>query len=159
MSEPQSNMQARRRDWRRFVLPASLLLNLFLAALIGGHLLRHEARENSLPVARALANAEASLSPADAAAFRAAMRRDGPELAESIRQVAEARRALGRQIVAEPFDAQATRQALATWQASWNRFFDQMDGSLVEALGKVSPEGRQKLVAERRKARGALAVP
>lgn len=156
---PMNETQPASRGWRRYVLPVSLLLNLFLAALIGGHLLRHEARENSYPLVRALASIQSSLSPADAAAFGAVMRRDGPQLIESIRQVGEARRELGRRIVAEPFDPQATRQALAAWQASWNRFFDRIDASLVEALGKISPEGRQRLVAERRKARGKLRAP
>lgn len=153
--EPQSGLQ---RSW---MLPASLLLNLFLIALIGGHLLQREARQGALPagpipLARALATAEATLSPKDAAAFREVMRRESPNLAESARQIGEARRALARLVVAEPFDAKATRDAMAAWQASWNHFFDQISNPLVDALGAISPDGRQKLVDERRKARSEL---
>jgi uncharacterized membrane protein len=149
---------------RRFALPASLLLNLFLIALIGGHLLRRDAHEHSfsaapLPLARALKAAEATLSPADAAAFAAVMRRESPNIADSVRQVAEARRAVGRQILATPFDAKATREAMVAWQASWNHFFEQISNPLVDALGQISPEGRQKLVDERRKARGERPRP
>lgn len=149
------------RGLRRWALPASVLLNLFLIALIGGHLLRRDAREGALPagpipLTRALASAEATLSPTDAAAFREAMRRESPNLAESVRQIGEARRALARQVVAETFDAKATRDAMAAWQASWNHFFDEISNPLVDALGAISPEGRQKLVDERRKARGEL---
>ena len=149
------------RGLRRFALPVSLLLNVFLLALIGGHLLRRDAHQASLaaapiPLARALAAAEATLSPADAAAFGSVMRRESPNIAESVRQIAEARRALGRQIVADPYDTKATRDAMAAWQASWNHFFEQISNPLVDALGQISPEGRQKLVDERRKARSEL---
>ncbi len=149
------------RGLRRWALPASVLLNLFLIALIGGHLLRRDAHEGALPagpipLARALASAEEALSPTDAAAFREVMRRESPKLAESVRQIGEARRALAREVVAEPFDAKATRAAMAAWQASWNQFFDQISNPLVDALGTISPDGRQKLVDERRKARGEL---
>lgn len=159
-----ATLQTQSRGLRRFVLPASLLLNLFLIALIGGHLLRRDAHQASLaaapmPLARALAAAESTLSPADAAAFGTVMRRESPHVAESVRQIAEARRALGRQIMAEPYDAKATRDAMAAWQASWNHFFEQISNPLVDALGQISPEGRQKLVDERRKARSELRRP
>ncbi len=152
------------RGLRRFVLPASLLLNLFLIALIGGHLLRRDVHQASVaaepvPLARALSAVESTLSPTDAAAFRSAMRSESPNIAESVRQIAEARRAVGRQILAEPYDPKATRDAMAAWQASWNHFFEQVSGPLVDALGKISPEGRKKLVDERRKARNELRKP
>jgi hypothetical protein len=90
------------------------LLNLFLMALIGGHLLRHGGHEvatasPSLP--RILANAQASLSAPDAAAFGAVMRRDAPRYVESARKLVEARTHLERQITAQPYDAAATKQA------------------------------------------------
>lgn len=159
-----ATLETRPRGPRRFALPASLLLNLFLIALVSGHVLRQHAHQASLagtpaPLARALAAAESTLSPADATAFRSAMRRESPNIAESVRQMAEVRRALGRQILAEPYDAKATRDAMMAWQASWNHFFDQISNPLVDALGQISPEGRQKLVDERRKARGELRRP
>jgi uncharacterized membrane protein len=157
-------LETQPRGLRRFALPASVVLNLFLIALISGHLLRRDAHQASLasapiPLARALATVQSTLSPADAAAFGSVMRRESPNVAESVRQIAEARRALGRQIVAEPYDAKATRDAMAAWQASWNHFFEQVSTPLVDALGQISPEGRQKLVDERRKARSELRRP
>jgi Heavy-metal resistance len=143
------------RSWRRVALPLSLLLNLFLVALIAGHLLRrhlNEAGLGTVPLARALVKAEASLSPSDAAAFDAVIRRDAPRYAASARAFGQARRALERQILAQPFDRDAAREALAAWQASWNRFLDDFGGPLVDALAQVSPEGRQKLIAARRRA-------
>ena len=150
------------RTWRRFALPASVLLNLFLIALIGGHLLRNHADDGgpggiSLP--RVLANAQASLSPSDAAAFASVMRRDAPRYLESARKLADARAQLERLITAQQYDEPAVKQAFAVWQASADRLFDDIGRTLVEALGQVSPEGRQKLVANRRKARQGFHTP
>jgi hypothetical protein len=148
--------------WRRFALPASVLLNLFLIALIGGYVLRHgghDAAAASPSLPRILANAQASLSAPDAAAFGAVMRRDAPRYLESARKLVEARTLLERQITAQPYDAEATKQAFKTWQASADRFLSQIGDSLVEALGQVSPEGRQKLVASRRRAQQGLRIP
>jgi hypothetical protein len=58
----------------------------------------------------------------------------------------------------EPYNADTVRQAFANWQTSWNKFLDAAAGTLVEALGQVSPEGRQRLVAERKKARVRVPV-
>jgi uncharacterized membrane protein len=150
------------RSWRRIALPASLVLNFFLIALIGGHLLRYQIDDvgpaTSL-LARALADAEASLSAPDAAAFGAVIRRDAPRYAEAGQQLADARDVLEHQIVAEPFNQAAVRQAFATWHASQNHFFDNFSSTLVEALAQVSPEGRQKLVVERRRMRTVFRVP
>ncbi len=150
-----------RWNWSRIVLTASLLLNLFLVALIGGHLLRSGGGEagSGSPLARALARAEATLPPRDAAAFGAVIRRDAPHYEAAARQLGEARRELGLQISAEPFNQDGVRQALATWRSAWNRFFDDFSGTLVEALAQVSPQGRRKLVAERQAARGGLPPP
>jgi hypothetical protein len=150
------------RTWRRFALPASVLLNLFLIALIGGHLLRHPADDvgpGGISLPRVLANAQASLSPSDAAAFGSVMRRDAPRYLESARKLADARAQLERQITAQQFDEPAVKQAFAVWQASADRLLDDIGSTLVDALGQVSPEGRQKLVANRRKARQEFHTP
>jgi uncharacterized membrane protein len=149
--------------WRRFALPASIVLNLFLAAVIGGHVLSVRRAEVAAgaggPLARALASAEASLPPPDAAAFGATLRRDAPAYMDSARQLGAARVRLGREILAEPFDPVRVQQALAAWQAAWNRFVDDFSKPLVEALGQVSPEGRRKLLTERRSGRLTALAP
>jgi uncharacterized membrane protein len=139
--------------WRRIALPASLILNLFLVALIGGHLLRREFAERSreTSLAAVLTNVEHLLPPADAAAFGAIIRRDAPRHAEATEQLTEARSELERQITNEPFDKDATQQALTTWRQSVCRFVDEFSNTLVDALSQVSPESRRKLVAERHK--------
>ncbi|MGC1410166.1 MAG: hypothetical protein WA864_14645 [Acetobacteraceae bacterium] len=60
----------------------------------------------------ALARAEASLPPRDAAAFGAVMRRDAPNYAAAARQLRETRDELARQITAQQFDQAGAQQAL-----------------------------------------------
>jgi uncharacterized membrane protein len=136
--------------WRRIALPASIILNLFLIAVIGGHLLnvgRH--RENfGLPLARAISRAEELLPPQDAAAFGAVMRRDEAHFAKAAQALRDARQELDRQIVADPFNPAAARQALHATQMAWNQFLDDFSDPLVDGLKQVSPQGRRKLIKE-----------
>lgn len=150
----------KRRDaagWRRIALPASIVLNLFLAAVIGGHLWHNRHAEPAVggPFARALANAAARLPPQDAATFTAVMKRDAPHYAEAAQQLAAARQALVREIIAEPFDPAGLQQALAAWRTAQNRFLDDFSGSFLDAVGQLSPEGRRKLIPERLQQRAA----
>ena len=147
--------------WRRIALPASIVLNLFLLALVGGHLWRGHVAEThaTTPFARAFAGAPAVLPPQDAAAFSAVMRRDAPHYAEPLRQLNEARVALEQQVTAEHVDPDGLRLALATWRMAAGRFMDSFSGTLLDALAQVSADGRRKLVGERRLERGEAATP
>jgi len=150
------------RGWLPIALAVSLIVNFFLIAVIGGRWLHHgpaQVESGSQVLARAIANAEASLSPADAAAFGAVMTRDAPRYEQAGRQLGEDRVALERQITAEPYDPQAVRQAFARWQASWNRFIDSADDTIVEALGRISPEGRRKLIEQRHQGQPGVRLP
>ncbi|HUN25176.1 MAG TPA: periplasmic heavy metal sensor [Steroidobacteraceae bacterium] len=134
------------------------MLNLFLLAVIGGHLWRaHTAR--AVPrtlIARVLRNVRAELSAHDAAAFGAVISRDEPRFAGSAQQLLDARRELDRQIEAERFDRAAATRALAAWRMSSNLFLDQFDSPLIDALSQVSPQGRRRLVEHARGARRDL---
>jgi len=147
--------------WRRLALPASLTLNLFLIALIGGHLVyTHRAeRVMTTPLARVWANAQASLAPRDAAAFGEVIQRNAPRYAEETRRIGEARRELERQITADPIDPAAAKQAFSAWEITWNQFLDDFGGTLIDALVQVSPEGRRKLIAAHPFSRGGPATP
>lgn len=137
------------RTW--LALSLSIVLNLFLLGVIAGHFLGGGSREVTItPMARAVERAEAVLDPADAAAFRAALDRGKPRYIQSAEQVAAARRALARQIVAEPFDPRATTQAFAVWRTSWDRFVGDFSGPLIDALAAVSPAGRRRLIDARK---------
>lgn len=137
---------------QRVVLPASLILNLFLLSVIGGHLWHvrspGEIPGAGMPLARALLRIEAILPAADAAAFSQVIRSDAPHLTASVVQLRQARQALDRQIQAEPFDPAAARQALSATQAAWNRFLDDFGPTLIDALAQVSPQGRRRLISE-----------
>lgn len=145
----------------KIALAISLVLNLFLLAVIGGHWLqirRAERANVAVPgPAAVLARAERELSPRDAAAFDAIMRRDAPRFSQSMQQATQARQALRLQFLAEPFDEAATRQALATWVTDWNRLMGDFSEPLVDAMAHLSPEGRRRLVrASRARALGPL---
>jgi len=155
MQTSQDHMVSR---WRRIALPASLILNLFLVAVIGGHWWQthRNAGAGRMSVARALRHAEAILPPQDAAAFGAVMRRDEPRYLDSIRRLREARQKLWADITADAFDKDQVAQGLAGWQTAYDGFLHDISGPLVQALGQVSADGRRKLIAERRVAREAF---
>lgn len=138
--------------WRRIALPASVILNLFLLAVIGGHIWHVRARAEipgaGVALARALARADAILPADDAVAFGSVIRRDLPHFTGSVIEMRRARHELDRQIVAEPFNPAAARQALSATQTAWNHFLDDFGGTLIDALSQVSPDGRRKLVSE-----------
>jgi uncharacterized membrane protein len=141
----------KKRDWRRFVLPCSLLLNLFLVAVIGGRLLygRAERLDGASLLSRLTSRAEAVLPAGEAKAFKAVIERDAPRFAKTRQQLGAARAELVRQVVADPYDKNAAGQALAAWKAAWDGFAADFSDTLVDALGQVSPEGRRKLIAGR----------
>lgn len=144
-------MDRKNTGWR-VALAVSVILNSFFIALIGGHAWRSRmvAMEGKTPFATILARAEAELSREDAASFDAAIRGDAPHYAEAARQLRLARTSVRDQVTAERFDAQKARTALANWQMAWNNFMGAFDDTLIKALAKVSPEGRRKLVRQRR---------
>jgi len=148
-------------SWRRIALPISIVLNLFLVAVIVGHMLHARSRVivTGGPLARALANAEAILPAPDAAKFGAVIRREAPLYRKAAEQLGEAREELDRQILAEQFDPEGMRRALAAWGMAWNHFLDEFGGPLAEALGDISLEGRRKLVNERRAERVKPSLP
>ena len=145
-----SEIPEQKRSWSRIALPASILLNLFLLAVIGGHLLHVPNRSENLgmPLARAVLRAESILPKKDADAFGAVIRRDAPRFGRSWEQLRDARQDLNRQIGAEPFDPVAARQSLRATQAAWDHFLDGFSDTLVDGLAQISPEGRRKLISE-----------
>jgi heavy-metal resistance protein len=147
-----SILEAPYSPWRKSALALSLVLNLFLATLVLGHLWRSHVRHAPLQpmVAHIIADARAELSADDFAAFDAVLHRDGPQFAEDAQRVSAARGALESQIEAEPFDPAATRQAYDAWHASADRFLDRFRDALVDALAQVSPQGRRRLIAHAR---------
>jgi uncharacterized membrane protein len=133
--------------WRRIALPASIVLNCFLVALIGGHVWRGQ--DSGAPLVRVLSNIEANLNERDAATFRSVMLRDRPRLTAAAGRLAQARRELKLLLTADPLDKDAAKRALSEWRASGGLFLDSFGDTLIDALAEVSPEGRHKVVANR----------
>jgi uncharacterized membrane protein len=148
------------RRWRRIALPISLIINVFFVAIIGGHWLQTETHRQTSgsSVVLALAEAKAVLSKPDAKTFLAIMGHDAPRYMPAAQQLDAARTKLERQLTATPFDEAATRQAMATWEVSWNRFMNDISDPFIEALGQISPQGRIKLM-NLRKTRGTSGNP
>ena len=140
-----------KRGWRRFVLPGSLLLNLFLVAVIGGRLFygRAERLDGANMLSRLTTRAEAVLPADEAKAFKGVIARDAPRFAKPRQQRGGAGAELVRLVVADPYYKTAAGQALLAWKAAWDSFADDFSDTLVDALGQVSPEGRRKLIAGR----------
>jgi len=140
-----------KKGWKVTLL-VSLLANLFLIALICGHLLhsRMHARRAGSSIAHALINAGAALSEPDATVFNAIVRRDAPQYAAAAQRLTTAREELRRQIARNPFDADATRRAYAAWQESLNDYAKDIGSTMVDALDHISPEGRRKILDEQR---------
>ena len=136
---------------RRALLPASLILNLFLLAMIGGNVLRSGFAGNPSFLAHALQAAVGSLGPRDAIIFRGTLRAEQPRFAAAAAALGHSREALADQILAPQMDPAATRAALLVWRADWLRFTDAFSDPLIDALSKISPDGRRRLVAERRR--------
>jgi len=145
------NASATRSSLKRLILPLSLVLNIFLVALIAGHMIRrHSGAEDPQPVlARALLSAQKHLPPADATTFATVMRTHAPHYTKAALDLARARLELEKQVAAEPFDTNAMNEALDSWKVAWIAFLKDFKEPLIEALEKISPEGRRKLVEAR----------
>lgn len=130
---------------RRWLLAGSLLLNLFLVAAVGGQYLRHHAG-NGPVLMRVLQHVTSRLDAQDADAFRTVLRREAPRYAQAQENLARARAEIDRQLLAPHFDPEATRAAMQQWRGAWTVFVGTFSDALVEAMGRLSPQGRRALV-------------
>ena len=129
----------------RWLLPASLALNLFFVVLAFRH---HPFLHPHMPDPGNIVDfMKPNLPPADAAilqksfeAHKAAMdeaRKSGQGMPEKIRGA----------LTADPFDPDALKAALKDGQASHQVIEDNMAAALVDAATRMSPEGRAALAA------------
>lgn len=135
---------SRRTTAMRVVLALSLALNLGIAGLAAGMVLRgHEGGpprhiDMSLgPVARALA-------PADRAAIRDALKARG-DLASPRRSRDADLRALQDALTADPYDAQVLRAALTTPASRVARFQSAAAEALADRIDTMTPQDRAAL--------------
>lgn len=56
-----------------------------------------------------------------------------------------ARAAMLRAIGRTPYDPETLRTAMRAWQVAWKAWSDDFGGAFLEAVGEISPDGRQRL--------------
>lgn len=134
-----------RHPWFRFVLPASLALNAFLVGMAVTLWLRPALPPPPPRPEAIIAEMAAMLPAADADILRSSFATRAPHLADRPRNRAETFDRIRRALRAEPFEAQALAAIFAEGRQTRDRIDDSIEGALIEATGKMSPEGRHKL--------------
>ncbi len=137
-----------RRTSRRFqiVLFVSLALNLFLAGFLAARWLApawHEERRGPEAIVERLTS---RLSGADAEVMRAAFQANQPKLASLFGELQQARREVRQRLAAQPFDPDALAKAVADLRIKQTAFFTGLQDTILPAVGKLSPEGRGRLL-------------
>jgi len=129
--------------WRTRVLWASVATNLFLGALIGGHLLTERPNRHGLD--SAVERLAHDLAPDDAARFRRTLAAERPWYDQSRRMLSAARADLARSIAREPWDEAEVRLHMIAFQARWLESSSRFGDGMLVALGTLSPDGRSRI--------------
>lgn len=138
------------RPGLRFLLAASLLLNMFGAGVIGGGavMLRHPAYWRAHVAAfRPIREAGDALSPDDRLRFRSTMRAVVAQSADLAREARQSRRRAAALFTAPAFDAGAVEAALAQARAADVELRVRLETAAV-AFAASLPAGERVLLAE-----------
>ncbi len=130
---------------RTLLLGCSLALNAFLLALVGTHLVHATAPVATNAPESPIDRMAASLAPADAARFRAAIEARRPDFQPARDAVSAAHLAVAAAIGRVPYDPDAVRSALEQWQESWRAFTSRFDQAFLASVGVLSDDGRARL--------------
>ena len=129
--------------WRTRMLWLSVGTNLFLGALIGGHLLTARAHRPGLD--GAVDRLAQDLAPDDAVRFRQVLAAERPWYDQSHRLLDSARAELARSIAHDPWDEELVRQHMVAFQARWLESSSRFGDGMLVALGTLSPDGRSRI--------------
>ena len=123
----------------------SLGVNVFLATLIGAHLLHRPAPrlEMGLLSERVIRG----LPEQDAGRVTAIMARERPRFRASRERLNAARDSLASAITRLPYDPVLVSQRLEEFRQRWQELSDRFAEVLLPVLADLSPEGRAKLVS------------
>ena len=129
----------------RWLLPASLSLNIFFIVLAVRH---HPYWHPRPPDARHIADFMTSnLSPADAAILQQSFAAQDATLEQARKADRDFPDKIRTALTANPFDPEALKTALKDGQTDHQAMEDAMAAAFVDAATKMSPEGRAALAA------------
>lgn len=127
-----------------WLLLASLAANVFLGVVVGIHLSRGP--KGPPPRPERILDEMADILPAeDARILRAAMEAHRNDFIEPRDEPRRHHEQMRQALVAEPFDVEAFRRATSDFRAKRERMGAHIDDVLIDALPKISPEGRKRL--------------
>ncbi len=142
----------------RVILAVSIALNLFLLALVGAQRWRAvQVQRMAMPAVglvegRGIQDPEgtlqefvARLSPEDAAILQGATRARLGDLLGARRDFASAVQRAREEIARDPVDPTALRDAIAEARRQRRRFGPLLEGILLDAVPRMTPEGRRAL--------------
>ncbi len=136
----------RAKGWvLQVALFASLAINLFGAGYFVARLWHHHpppGPPGPMMLAERLA---APLPAADKEVLLSAWKADQPKLASLNAELVAARREVRAKLNAEPFDRAALAAALSNTRAKRLALDEEIQGIIVDAVAKFSPEGRKLL--------------
>jgi len=135
------------RTVSKWLLPASLAVNVFLGVVVATHHHGHPPfRPGPPPGPEDMVEHMAeSLSPADAAALRQAFAAQAGNMERAHRGHEDFHARLQAVLEAPVFDPEALRAALSEASRGHSTFDEAMAAAMVDAAIHMSPEGRRKL--------------
>lgn len=147
----------------RAILTVSIALNLFLLAIVGAqrwrvlHMQRMSLPVSSLVEGRAIQDPEGTLqdylhglSPQDAAILEGATRARLGEILNARREFTAAIERARVEIARDPVDPAAVRAAIVEARQQRQRFGPVLEGILIDAVPRMSVEGRRTLAQAHR---------
>jgi uncharacterized membrane protein len=141
-----SVLAARLAPTRKTWFAVSVALNVFLVALVTAHLVRPSLAPAASPrTTGPLSRLLADLPAAEADKVRAVLDRERPAYQAARERVSAEHREVADAIARTPYDEDAVRRALASWQASWQEFSTRFNLVFIDAVRTLSDQGRARL--------------
>jgi uncharacterized membrane protein len=138
-------MQIRQKPVIKYVLAASLAVNLVLGGLFVAWKVESGHRKEGFRIESALERIAAKLPKADGEALKTALQADRNALLEQRAAVREAHEAIRAALQAEPFDAAALEQAFERSHAARQAMAAAVEHVIIAAAPTMSHEGRSEL--------------
>lgn len=129
----------------RYVLLASLVLNLFLAGLMVGRFVAPPPPGPPPSPDRFIDALTRGMSPADGAVMRQIFAAHRAELDQAMAQADQARESVRDALEAQTFDQAALDAALGRAEVARRSLENLRQGVMTEAVRQLSPEGRRYL--------------